>query len=85
MPGFSNPNMASATKLNAQASDMFAEGTVARDRNEYVRDTVLLASVLFCVALAQRFTVRGIRIGANALALVLLLYTLFTLVDLPRV
>jgi hypothetical protein len=86
MPGFSNPNMAAATKLNAQASDMFAEGTVARETaNKYVRDTVLLASVLFCVALAQRFTVRGIRIGANALALVLLLYTLFTLVDLPRV
>ena len=50
-----------------------------------MRDTVLLATVLFCVALEQRFTVRGIRIGANALALVLLLYTLFTLVDLPRV
>ena len=60
MPGFSNPNMAAATKLNAQASDMFAEGTVARETaNKYVRDTVLLASVLFCVALAQRFTVRG--------------------------
>ena len=86
MPGFTNPNMAAATKLNAKASSMFAAGTVARETaNKYVRDTVLLASVLFCVALAQRFTVRGIRIGANALALVLLLYTLFTLVDLPRV
>lgn len=86
MPGFTNPNLESATELNANASAAFAQGTAARETaNKYVRDTVLLASVLFCVALAQRFTIRGVRIGANALALMLLSYTLFTLVDLPRV
>ncbi len=86
MPGYVNPNFEAAKKLNAQASAAFAEGTAARETaNKYVRDTVLLATVLFCVALAQRFTIRGVRIGANALALVLLIYTLSTLVTLPRV
>ena len=86
MPGFTNPNLEEAKRLNAQASAAFAEGTEAREiANKYVRDTVLFASVLFFVAIAQRFTIRGVRIGANALALVLLLYTLSTLVTLPRV
>ena len=85
MPGFTNPNLDAATKLNAEASAAFAEGTAAREiANKYVRDTVLLASVLFCVAIAQRFTIRGVRIGANALALVLLSYTLWTMVTLPQ-
>jgi hypothetical protein len=86
MPGFRNPNLEAAKGLNAQASAMFADGTVSRaTANKYVRDTVLFASVLFCIALAQRFKIQGVRIGANALALVLLLYTLSTLVVLPRV
>jgi hypothetical protein len=86
MPGFTNPNLEAAKGLNAQASAMFAEGTASRaTANKYVRDTVLFASVLFCIALAQRFKIQGVRIGANALALVLLLYTLSTLVVLPRV
>ena len=86
MPGFTNPNLEAAKGLNAQASAMFAEGTESRaTANKYVRDTVLFASVLFCIALAQRFKIQGVRIGANALALVLLLYTLSTLVVLPRV
>ncbi|MGZ8570866.1 MAG: hypothetical protein ACXWW5_01410 [Actinomycetota bacterium] len=86
VPGFTNPNLEEAKRLNAQASVSFADGTEAREiANKYVRDTVLFASVLFFVAIAQRFTVRGVRIGANALALVLLLYTLSTLVTLPRV
>jgi hypothetical protein len=86
MPGFTNPNLEAAKVLNAKASALFAEGTESRETaNKYVRDTVLFASVLFCIAIAQRFKVLGVRIGANALALVLLLYTLSTLVTLPRV
>lgn len=86
MPGFTNPNLEQAKALNAQASSTFALGTESRaTANKYVRDTVLFATVLFCVAIAQRFKVRGVRIGANALALVLLLYTLSTLIVLPRV
>ena len=73
MPGFTNPNLQKADELNAQASTDFADGTEARETaNKYVRDTVLLASVLFFVAIAQRFTKRGVRIAANALAHLLL-------------
>jgi hypothetical protein len=85
MPGFSQPDLEHAKGLNDQASALFAEGTDARETaNEYVRDTVLFATVLFLIAVAQRFRERRIRIGANALALSLLAYSLISVVILPR-
>jgi hypothetical protein len=78
--------MAKAAELNDQASVYFAAGTTARETaNKYVRQTVLFASVLFLVAIAQRFRLRGVRIAANALAFALLLYTLYGIERLPRI
>jgi hypothetical protein len=85
MPGYSNPSMEEAKRLNARASAAFAEGTAARETaNKYLRNAVLFASVLLLVGIAQRLKVRGVRIGANALALGLLAYTLIALLTLPR-
>jgi len=49
-----------------------------------VRNTVLFASVLFLVALAQRQKARGARLAANGIAVGLLLYTIVSVVSLPR-
>ena len=85
MPGFHQPDLERAASLNDQASALFAAGTTARETaNKYVRDTVLFATVLFLIAVAQRFRERRIRIAANALALALLAYSLVSLVILPR-
>ena len=84
MPGFRNPHLEEAKRLNSMASALFDQGTTARDTaNDYVRDAVLLATVLFLIAIAQRFTVRGARIGAGATAVALLLFTLVSFVSLP--
>jgi hypothetical protein len=72
-------------ELNAQASRYFDAGKEARETaNKYVRLTVLFASVLFFVAVAQRFRLRGVRIGANAIALVLLAYAVYGVWDRSR-
>jgi hypothetical protein len=85
MPGFSQPDLERGAALNDQASALFAEGTDARETaNKYVRDTVVFATVLFLIAVAQRFKERRIRIAANALALGLLAYSLISVVILPR-
>jgi len=85
MPQLRYPLMEQAARWNDQAAARFEQGTRARETaDKYVRDTVLFASVLFLIAVAQRFKLRGVRIGANALALLLLAFTLVTLVDLPR-
>jgi hypothetical protein len=62
-----------------------SRGTVAREMaDRYVRVTVLFALVLFLVAVAQRFRTRGVRIGANAVAVGLLVYGLYAVSTLPR-
>ncbi len=65
MPEYVNPDTVKGTELNAEASAMFDEGTEARETaDRYVRQTVLLATVLFLVAMAQRFTYRAVRFTA---------------------
>jgi hypothetical protein len=85
MPGYRNPELEQAKQLNAQAEAAFDEGTHARETSDrYVRVTVLLALVLFLVAVGQRFKLRGVRIAVSALALGLLAYGLYTISTLPR-
>ena len=85
VPEYRNPNTAKAEKLNAEASDNFDEGTEARETGDkYVRNTVLFATVLFLVAVGQRFKSHGARVAVNAIGAVVLVYTLASVVGLPR-
>jgi hypothetical protein len=85
MPEYKNPAMEQAKTLNDQASALFDEGTEARDNaDRYVQDTVLLASVLFLVALAQRLKARAARITANVVAFSLLAFAFASVAFLPR-
>ena len=85
MPEYVNPQTEKGQQLNEHAAATFDEGTEARDTaDKYVRQTVLLATVLFLVAVAQRFKYRPVRISANALAVCLLVYALVYLIILPR-
>ena len=85
MPGFVNPNMAKATVLNERASRKFEAGTKASETGDkYVRNTVLFASVLFLVAMAQRISGRGPRFAANGIAVALLIFVTSSMVRLPR-
>jgi hypothetical protein len=86
MPQLRYPLVEQAARWNDQAAAHFEQGTLARETaDKYVRDTVLFASVLFLIAVAQRFKLRGVRIAANSVALALLVFTLFTLIALPRI
>lgn len=86
MPQYRNPSLESADRLNALASATFDQGTAARDTAErYVRDTVLFASVLFLVAIAQRFKVRSVRVATTTIAFGLAAYTTFAVATLPRI
>ena len=86
MPQLRYPLVDQATRWNNQAEARFEQGTQARETaDKYVRDTVLFASVLFLIAVAQRFKLRGVRIAANSVALALLAFTLYTLIALPRI
>jgi hypothetical protein len=85
MPGYVNADSQKATALNKEASDAFEEGSEAREHGEeYVRNAVLFASVLFLVALAQRQRSRGARLAANGIAFALFTFVMVSVVTLPR-
>jgi len=85
MPQYRNADLAQAAALNGQASATFTRGSDARDTGDhYVRTTVLLATVLFLIALSQRFRAHGVRMSVLALALVLLAVALGLVISYPR-
>jgi hypothetical protein len=85
LPEYHNSYLAQADRLNTEASNTFDQGTAARDTSDnYVRYTVLLASVLFLVALAQRLTARSARVGLNAVAFGVFVYAISEVLTLPR-
>jgi hypothetical protein len=85
MPEYHNPYRARADKLNAEASQKFDKGTEASETGDkYVRATVLFASVLFLVALGQRFKSHSARLGVNVIAALVLIYTVSSVAGLPR-
>jgi hypothetical protein len=85
MPQYHNPHQARAETLNATAQATFDHGTEARETaDKYVRGTVLFATVLFLIALGQRFKRHTARLGVNVLGGLLLIYTIASVAGLPR-
>jgi hypothetical protein len=78
MPQYHNANLEAAAKWEERATVAFEKGTAARETGvKYLRNTVLLATVLFLTALAQRFKVRNVRVGLLCVSGVLLVIALY--------
>ena len=85
MPQYKNAQAELAAARNHQADVAFETGTKARERGDrYLRNTVLLATVLFLTALAQKFRVHNVRIGILVLCAILLAIALVSLIRYPR-
>ena len=84
MPQYHAPGAAQATLLDSQADAYFAAGEkAAGTQDDYVRTTLILASVLFLVGISTHFRRRGIRIGLVSVAGVLLIAGLIAILELP--
>jgi hypothetical protein len=84
MPEYKNQQIEKGIAANHEASRIFDEGTAARHQSdEYIRTTVVLATVLFLLALAQRFR-RAVRFGLLVPAGGLMIYALVTILSFPR-
>jgi hypothetical protein len=84
MPQYHNLPAAKSAAYDAEATRTFQEGSDARDTaDKYVRTTVFLASILFLIALAQRFKFKLVRRTLLGVSGVLLIYALYTLVTYP--
>jgi hypothetical protein len=85
MPQYREPGLARAVALEHQADEAFAEGEKAGGTaDDYVRTTVILAVVLFLVGISAHFPVLSARYGLIALSMLLVVFSLVQLAQLPR-
>jgi hypothetical protein len=85
MPEYRSSKTEDAVKLNAQAQEVFEQGTRAQQfSDEYVRVTVTLATVLLLITISQRFRIRNVRVGLLVVATLLLCFPVYHILTLPR-
>ena len=77
--------MKEASNLSREALSKFDQGTKARGiADDYVLNTVFLATVLVLAAMSQRFHIRSIRTGLIILSFLLLLFDIMNISMLRR-
>ena len=85
MPEYHSTRADQAAQKNQEATELFDQGTRARDNaDDYVRLTVILASVLFLAAMSQKFHTHWVRVALVAIALLMLCVPVWRLLTLPR-
>jgi hypothetical protein len=85
MPQYANPQINQGDALNDEATAIFDEGTQARETSDdYIRTTVVLATVLFLLALSQRFRIREVRIAVLIVSGLLMVYGIGAILSFKR-
>jgi hypothetical protein len=84
MPQYHAKGEKRSAVLDAQAVEEYAKGQEAgHTADDYVRTTVILASILFLVGISSHFRMRGVRLGLIGVGAVLLVYAAVEIVLLP--
>jgi hypothetical protein len=85
MPEYSNLNGRKSAQLEREEEDYFEQGVTTREAgDDYVKVTVLLATVLLLTALSQRFEIFGPRVAVVSVASALLVVSLYWIATFPR-
>ena len=84
MPQYHARGAKQSAVLDTKADHEYAKGQEAgHTADDYVRTTVILASVLFLIGISTHFRMRGIRIALICVGAVLLLYAAIEILTLP--
>ncbi|UDY34169.1 hypothetical protein [Dermatobacter hominis] len=85
MPEYEQPAVEESKELSATADEKFEEGSEnGGTADDYVRITVLLASVLFIVGISSQFRLRSARVGLITVGVVVLVYCVVLLAGAPK-
>jgi len=85
MPEYKSARADRARELAVQARSHLQRGIATRETgDQYVRITVILATVLLLTALAQRFKIQAARVGLLAVASARLLFAVYWITTFPR-
>jgi hypothetical protein len=86
MPDYHNAKHEQFLALGKEAADVADQGTKSGETgDQYVRITVLLATVLLITAIGQRFRFKSVRVVFMILAFLLLCLPFWQLLLLPRI
>jgi hypothetical protein len=86
MPQYKLSLQEKANQLETQATKAVEAGLAAAEQSDdYILNTVFLATVLFLTAIAERFDWKWVRAVILAFALGMLLFGIFHLVEYPRI
>ena len=84
MPQYVIPQETASAKYDSQANAAFSRGEAAGTTGDnYIRDTVFLATVLFLVGISGHFTLRRARLGLIGVGGALLVFAVIQLLGLP--
>ncbi|HTZ06617.1 MAG TPA: hypothetical protein VMB53_12835 [Gaiellaceae bacterium] len=84
MPQYHPTGQKESVALDRQADAYYHDGeTAAKNSDNYIRTTVILASVLFLVGISSHFPIRGVRIGLVSVGVALLLFAAVQIIILP--
>jgi hypothetical protein len=85
MPQYQRPDQQRAATLDAQADATAARAADAADKaDQYIRITVILATVLFLIGISGHFRVRAARYGLVSVGIAILIVSVALLVTTPR-
>ena len=84
MPQYKLVGDEESAKLDAAAEANYAEGQKAAEHaDDYIRTTVILASVLFLVGISSHFRLKAVRMGLISVGVALLLVAIVAIASLP--
>lgn len=85
MPEYHNARAERADALAREEEALYEKGLNSRETgDEYVRITVVLATVLLLTALSQRFKIHAARVGLVGVAFVMLSFAVYWIATFPR-
>jgi hypothetical protein len=86
MPEYQQPQLAQATALDKKASTLYALGVEAgANSDNYVRDTIYLATILFLIGISGHFRFFRIRLGLVILGGLMLMVAVVEIVTSPPI
>ena len=86
MPEYKQPELAAATTLDKNATADYTLGVQAgSNADNYIRDTIYLATILFLIGISGHFRFLRIRVGLVVLSGIMMVVAIFEIVTSPPI
>ena len=86
MPQYKQPELAASAALDNKATEDYTLGVQAgANADNYIRDTIYLATILFLIGISGHFRFLRIRVGLVILSGVMMIIAIFTIATAPPI